>query len=66
MGGNIPVFSLTGRNDDDKHKDMKTTKSIKKDFENWLNSKLDYIRSFDFREVMCFKRFDFRDVLRFG
>lgn len=66
MGGNIPVFSLTGRNYDDKHKDMKTTKSIKKDFENWLNSKLDYIRSFDFREVMCFKSFDFRDFLRFG
>lgn len=29
-GGNIPVFSLTGRNYDDKHKDMKTNKLIKK------------------------------------
>lgn len=29
-GGNIPVFSLTGRNYDDKHKDMKTNKLIKR------------------------------------
>lgn len=29
-GGNIPVFCLTGRNYDDKHKDMKTNKLIKR------------------------------------
>lgn len=54
MGGNIPVFSLTGRNYDDKHKDMKTTKSIKKDFENWLNLKLYYIRSYGFKDILGF------------
>lgn len=31
---NIPLLNLTGRDYDDRHKDMKTTKLRKRDFEN--------------------------------